>query len=109
MTKQKQYVFSARTTEEGLRLLNGLRKERGIGWDDLVIDAVCDRYGLDRAVMALPKAEVPRKAQAEAGREEGEGEVQEVSKKDRQGDGKGDRREWQSIEVVSRTGIEPVT
>ena len=28
-------VFSARTTEEGLRLLNSLRQERGIGWDDL--------------------------------------------------------------------------
>ena len=41
MAKQKQHVFSARTTEEGLRQLNDLRKERAIGWDDLIIDAVC--------------------------------------------------------------------
>lgn len=31
MAREKQHVFSARTTEEGLRLLNGLRKERSIG------------------------------------------------------------------------------
>ena len=62
MAKQKHHVFSARTTEEGLRLLNGHEgRERDIGWDDLVIDAVCDRYGLDRLVMALPKAYRPEK------------------------------------------------
>jgi hypothetical protein len=55
MPDKKHYVFSARTTEEGLRRLNGLRKERKIGWDELVIDAVCAHYGLDRATMALPK------------------------------------------------------
>ena len=37
-----------------------------MGWDDLVIDAACDRYGLDRAVTALPRAEAPGKAQAAA-------------------------------------------
>jgi len=56
MTREKQHVFSARTTKKGLRLLNGLMKERNIGWDDLVIDAVCAHYGLDKLVMALPKA-----------------------------------------------------
>jgi hypothetical protein len=61
MEKQKQHVFSARTTEEGLRLLNGLRKARNIGWDDLVIDAVCAHYGLDKGTMALPKAYKPDK------------------------------------------------
>jgi|GEM_PF-2540637 len=59
MAREKQYVFSARTTEEGLRRLNGIREEKKIGWDELVLDAVCDRYGLDRAVMALPKKEKP--------------------------------------------------
>jgi hypothetical protein len=61
MAKEKQYVFSARTTEEGLRLLNGLRKEHNVGWDDLVIDAVCAHYNLDRLVMTLPKAYKPEK------------------------------------------------
>jgi len=61
MAREKQHVFSARTTEEGLGLLNGLKKERNVGWDDLVIDAVCAHYGLDKAAMALPKAYKPDK------------------------------------------------
>jgi hypothetical protein len=55
MAKQKHYVFSARTTEEGLRLLNELKKERNVGWDDLVLDAVCALYGLDTLAMFPPK------------------------------------------------------
>jgi len=68
MAKAKHHVFSARTTEEGLRLLNGIRKERDIGWDDLVIDAVCAHYGLDKLVMALPKAYRPEKPKKAAGK-----------------------------------------
>jgi hypothetical protein len=59
MAKQKQHVFSARTTEEGLKRLNELKVGLGISWDSLVIDAVCAHYGLDKAVMALPKIEKP--------------------------------------------------
>ncbi len=66
MAKQKHHVFSARTTEEGLKLLNQLKQERGIGWDELVIDAVCAHYGLDRGVMALPKAEKQPKTTKES-------------------------------------------
>ena len=55
MPEKKHFIFSARTTEEGLKTLNGLRKERGVGWDGLVIDAVCAHYGLDREAMAVPK------------------------------------------------------
>ncbi len=61
MEEEKHRVFSARTTEEGLGILNGLRKERGIGWDELVIGAVCAHYGLDRNVMAIPKPTKPDK------------------------------------------------
>jgi hypothetical protein len=57
MPKGRHYVFSARTTREGLRQLNDVKRERGVGWDDLVIDAVCAHYGLDRSILALPKAE----------------------------------------------------
>ncbi len=59
MAKQKQHVFSARTTEDGLRRLNELKTRLGVSWDDLVIDAVCAHYELDRAAMALPKIEKP--------------------------------------------------
>ncbi len=61
MAREKQHVFSARTTEEGLRLLNRLKVEKGVGWDDLVIEAVSTHYGLDMAAMTLPKKEKPYK------------------------------------------------
>lgn len=57
MPKSRHFVFSARTTREGLRQLNDVKRERGVSWDELVIDAVCAHYGLDRSVLALPKAE----------------------------------------------------
>lgn len=66
MAKQKQHVFSARTTEKGLKILNQLKEERSIGWDELVIDAVCTHYGLDRGVMAPPKSERPPKPAKES-------------------------------------------
>ena len=66
MAKEKHYVFSARTTEEGLRLLNQLKAERSISWDDLVIDAVCAHYGLDRGTMTPPKVEKPPKPTKES-------------------------------------------
>jgi hypothetical protein len=66
MPNNKHYVFSARTTEAGLRALNQLRQEKGIGWDELVVDAICAHYGLDRSVLALPKAERKPKVEAEA-------------------------------------------
>ena len=61
MEKQKQHVFSARTTEEGLKQLNKLKVKLGIGWDELVIDGMCAHYGLDKAVLSLPKKEAPAK------------------------------------------------
>lgn len=61
MAKDKQHVFSARTTGEGLRRLNELKEKLGVSWDDLVIDAVSAHYGLDRATLAVPKREKPAK------------------------------------------------
>lgn len=63
MPRGKQYIFSARTTEEGLRLLNELKAKLGMGWDEFVIDAMCTKYGLDRDVLALPKVERPPKTE----------------------------------------------
>ena len=67
MPERKHRVFSARTTDEGLGILNDLRKERGIGWDELVIGAVCTHYGLDVAAMAVPKKTKPGKAKPKGG------------------------------------------
>ena len=66
MAKEKQHVFSARTTEEGLRRLNELKAKLGLSWDGLVIDAMCAHYGLDRGVMAIPKRSKPDKPKAKA-------------------------------------------
>jgi len=57
MTRGKQHVFSARTTEEGLRRPNELKASLKVSWDELVIDAVCAHYGLDKGTMALPRKE----------------------------------------------------
>lgn len=61
MAKEKQHVFSARTTEQGLKELNELKARLGVSWDEMVIDAMCARYGLDKTVMALPKKDMPAK------------------------------------------------
>ena len=46
-----------------MKLLSELKAKLGISWDELVIYAVCAHYGLDRAVMALPKQAKPHKPQ----------------------------------------------
>jgi len=65
MAREKQHVFSARTTEEGLKRLSELKTKLGIGWDELVIEGMSAHYGLDRLVMALPKAYRPEKKSEE--------------------------------------------
>jgi hypothetical protein len=49
---EKHYVYSARTTDEGLALINKARGERG--WDEFVNQAVAEHYGLDLGIIALP-------------------------------------------------------
>ena len=66
MAKEKHHVFSARTTEEGLKILNRIKAERDVGWDELVVDAVCTHYGLDKGIMELTKAEKPTKLAKES-------------------------------------------
>jgi hypothetical protein len=61
MAREKQYVFSARTTEEGLKALNEVKGRLKVNWDELVIDAVSAHYNLDKAVMSLPKKDKPAK------------------------------------------------
>jgi hypothetical protein len=59
MAKGKQFVFSARTTEEGLKALNEVKARLNIGWDELVIEAISAHYGMDRTMMSLPREEKP--------------------------------------------------
>lgn len=68
MAREKQWVFSARTTEEGLKALNEVKSCFNIGWDELVIDAVSAHYNLDKDMMTLSKKEAtakPAKNEAE--------------------------------------------
>jgi hypothetical protein len=59
MARKKQYVFSARTTEQGLKALGEVKAKLGLNWDELVIEAVSAHYNIDKAMMTLPKKEAP--------------------------------------------------
>ena len=48
MPETKHYVYSARTTEDGLAALNKIRQDRVISWDRLINDAVCEKYAWTR-------------------------------------------------------------
>jgi hypothetical protein len=63
MAKVKQYVFSARTTEEGLKRLSEVKSKAGVGWDEFVIEGMCGYYKLDKAILSLPKKEATVKEQ----------------------------------------------
>lgn len=52
MPETKHYVYSARTTEEGLALLNKTKGEKN--WDAFINEAVCVHYNLDPAIVNLP-------------------------------------------------------
>jgi hypothetical protein len=72
MPRDKQYVFSARTTKEGLKALNGLKARLGVSWDGLVIDAVNAHYGVD--VPKPPRAEKAAKAKGKGRKAKAEGQ-----------------------------------
>jgi len=63
---EKHYVYSARTTDAGLALINKARGERG--WDSFVNEAVAEHYGLDLNIIALPPSKFleEQKAKREA-------------------------------------------
>jgi hypothetical protein len=79
MARGKQHVFSARTTEQGLKALSALRAELKVGWDELVVEAVCSRYGLDKAMMTLP-AKAGQAQEAEGGQTQGKGDEKAVQR-----------------------------
>lgn len=54
MARAKQWVFSARTTEEGLKALGEVKAKLNVGWDELVIEAVSAHFNLDKAMMPRP-------------------------------------------------------
>jgi len=64
MPRGKQFVFSARTTPEGLEILNALKAKLGVSWDYLAIDALNAHYGVDvpkpSKATRKPKAERPK-------------------------------------------------
>lgn len=65
MPNEKHFVFSARTTEKGLRLLNDLKGRLGVSWDELIVDAVAAKYHIDKAEIELPKKVKTPKPKAE--------------------------------------------
>jgi hypothetical protein len=86
MPETKHYVYSARTTESGLALLNQAKGDRS--WDSFVSEAVCAHYNLDPAVINLPPSkflaerEERRKAkEAEKAKKAAEKKAKEKAKK----------------------------
>jgi len=63
MAREKQHVFSARTTEQGLKALNETKGRLKLSWDELVVEAVSTHYNLDKEMMTLPRKEKPAKAE----------------------------------------------
>jgi len=49
---EKHYVYSARTTEDGLAVLNKAKGNRS--WDTFINEAVAEHYKLDPTVINLP-------------------------------------------------------
>ena len=49
---EKHFVYSARTTEKGLALLNKTKGTRS--WDAFINEAVADHYKLDIGIIGLP-------------------------------------------------------
>ena len=52
MVGNKHYVLPGPHDRGELRLLNQLKGDLNLSWDELVLDAVCARQSLDRAAMA---------------------------------------------------------
>jgi hypothetical protein len=64
----KHYVYSARTTEAGLALLNKTKGD--MSWDKFISDAVAAHYNLDIGVIALPPSKfLQEQAERKAARE----------------------------------------
>jgi hypothetical protein len=59
---EKHYVYSARTTSDGLAVLSKAKGE--MGWDSFVNEAVTEHYGLDLGVIALPPSKFLEKQKA---------------------------------------------
>jgi ATPase subunit of ABC transporter with duplicated ATPase domains len=58
----KHYVYSARTTKDGLAVLNKAKGDRG--WDSFVNEAVAGHYKLDLNAIALPPSRFLAERQA---------------------------------------------
>lgn len=80
MGDKKHYVFSARTTEEGLKMLNDLKARLNISWDELIVPAINRAY--DVSIPMVPRAPVDEtKAAAKAQREQEKAEKKAAAEK----------------------------
>jgi FKBP-type peptidyl-prolyl cis-trans isomerase len=62
MPETKHYVYSARTTEDGLAVLNKAKGDRS--WDDFISQAMAAHYNLDLNVIGLPPSKFLAERQA---------------------------------------------
>lgn len=62
MPSEKHYVYSARTTEKGLAILNKTKGDRS--WDSFLNEAMAAHYHLDLNVISLPPSKFIAERQA---------------------------------------------
>ena len=104
MAEQKHYVYSARTTKDGLALLVKAKGETG--WDQFVNAAVCAQYKLDPAIISMPPSKfelerAKRKAEKEAANAKKAEEVKKATAKK--------KPEKKGGKPVGSAGFEPAT
>jgi len=85
MSRGKQYVFSGRTTENGLAILNAKKAELGVDWDELLIGAVNAHYGITvpmpRKAESRPKAGEPKAEERKVGESKAKPKAEKAGKK----------------------------
>ena len=86
MPDNKHYVYSARTTEKGLVLLNKTKGDKK-SWDAFINEAVAEHYSLDLANITLPPSQY--RLDREAREAEKAGKAKETAKNGKATDGDG--------------------
>ena len=102
----KHYVFSARTTEEGLKRLNQIKASLDVSWDDLVVDALNVVYSnelkeLGGEIPKVPKAEPKPKAEKPKAKKKGE------KKAGKKGGKKGQKKVAKEVKEVEESKPTP--
>ena len=80
---ENHHVYSARTMEQGLTVLNKARGNRG--WDNFVNEAVAGHYGLNLGVITLPPSRFLEEQRAKREAREAEKAAKQAKREEKTG------------------------